>query len=68
MSKLHRAMSLMNGKPLLGAALYDPLWVSSVKSVGDFAVVLVGFVLLTAWGIPPLIVVILAACAGILVN
>lgn len=53
---------------LLGAALYDPLWMSSVKSVGDFAVVLVGFALLTAWRMPPLIVVILGACAGILVS
>jgi chromate transporter len=53
---------------LLGAALYDPLWMSSVKSVRDFAVALVGFVLLTAWRMPPLIVVILGACAGILVS
>jgi chromate transporter len=53
---------------LLGAALYDPLWISSVKSVGDFAVALVGFVLLTAWRMPPLIVVILAAFAGVLLS
>jgi chromate transporter len=53
---------------LLGAALYDPLWISSVKSVGDFAVALVAFILLTAWRIPPLIVVILAAFGGVLVN
>jgi chromate transporter len=53
---------------LLGAALYDPLWTSSVKSVGDFAVALVGFVLLTAWRMPPLIVVILAAFAGVLLS
>jgi chromate transporter len=53
---------------LLGAALYDPLWISSVKSVGDFAVALFGFVLLTAWRVPPLVVVILAAFAGILLS
>jgi chromate transporter len=53
---------------LLGAALYDPLWISSVKSVGDFAVALVGFVLLTAWRLPPLIVVILGAFAGVLMS
>jgi chromate transporter len=53
---------------VLGAALYDPLWISSVKSVGDFAVALVGFVLLTAWSMPPLIVVILAAFAGVLLS
>ena len=27
---------------LLGAALYDPVWISSVHSRGDFAVALVG--------------------------
>jgi chromate transporter len=50
---------------LLGAALYDPLWISSVKSSGDFALALAGFVLLTAWRAPPLIVVILGALGGI---
>jgi chromate transporter len=53
---------------LLGAALYDPLWISSVRSLRDFAVALVGFVLLTAWRMPPLIVVILAAVGGVLVG
>jgi chromate transporter len=53
---------------LLGAALYDPLWISSVKSAGDFAVALAGFALLTACRTPPLIVVILGASAGILVR
>jgi chromate transporter len=53
---------------LLGAALYTPLWTSSVKSSGDFAVALVGFVLLTAWRTPPLIVVILGALGGISVS
>ena len=32
---------------LLGAALYNPLWTSSVKTPGDFGVALVGFVLLS---------------------
>jgi chromate transporter len=50
---------------LLGAALYNPLWTSSVKSSGDFAAALVGFVLLSAWRTPPLIVVILGALGGI---
>jgi chromate transporter len=49
---------------LLGAALYNPLWISSVRSSGDFALALVGFVLLTAWRTPPLIVVILGALGG----
>jgi chromate transporter len=50
---------------LLGAALYDPVWTSSVETPGDFAIALVGFVLLTAWRAPPLIVVLVSAGAGI---
>ena len=38
---------------LLGAALYNPVWTSSVMTPGDFAVALVGFVLLTVWHAPP---------------
>jgi chromate transporter len=53
---------------LLGAALYSPVWTSSVGSAGDFGVVLVGFVLLTVWRIPPLLVVILGAAAGVAVT
>lgn len=50
---------------LLGAALYNPLWTSSVKSSGDFALALVGFVLLTMWRAPPLLVVAIGALGGI---
>jgi chromate transporter len=50
---------------VLGAALYDPVWTSSVRTPGDFAVALVGFVLLTAWRAPPLVVVLVSAGAGI---
>ena len=50
---------------LLGAALYNPLWTSSVKSSGDFAVALTGFILLVAWRAPPLLVVILGALSGV---
>ncbi len=49
---------------LLGAALYNPLWTSSVKSSGDFAVALIGFVLLTMWRAPPLLVVVIGAVGG----
>jgi chromate transporter len=49
---------------LLAAALYDPVWTSSVRAPADFAVALVGFVLLTVWKAPPLIVVVLCALAG----
>jgi chromate transporter len=51
---------------LLGAALYNPVWTSSVQASGDFAVALTGFVLLTAWRTPPLVVVIVSAIGGVL--
>jgi chromate transport protein ChrA len=50
---------------LLGAALYNPVWTSSVKTPGDFGIALVGFVLLTVWCAPPLVVVIVSALGGI---
>jgi chromate transporter len=50
---------------LLGAALYNPVWTSSVKTPGDFGIALVGFVLLTVWCPPPLVVVIVSALGGI---
>jgi chromate transporter len=50
---------------LLGAALYNPLWTSSVKSSGDVAIAVVCFILLIAWRAPPLLVVILGACGAV---
>jgi chromate transporter len=50
---------------LLGAALYNPLWISSVKSSADFAIALIGFILLVARRASPLLVVILGALAGV---
>ncbi len=50
---------------LLGAALYNPVWTSSVHTPGDFAIALVGFVLLTVWRAPPLLVVLISAIGGI---
>jgi chromate transporter len=50
---------------LLGAALYNPVWTSAVKTPGDFALALVGFGLLTVWHVPPLIVVAVSALGGI---
>jgi chromate transporter len=53
---------------LLGAALYHPIWTSSVKTAADFAVVLIGFVLLTAWRAPPILIVALGAAAGVVLT
>jgi chromate transporter len=50
---------------LLGAALYNPVWTGSVNTPGDFAIALVGFVLLTVWRAPPLLVVVISAMGGI---
>ncbi len=50
---------------LLGAALYDPVWTTSVHGPGDFAVALLGFVLLAVWRAPPLVIVVISALAGI---
>jgi chromate transporter len=67
--KLASAQAMMRGVNaavvgLLGAALYNPVWVSSVHAPADFAVALAGFVLLTVWGAAPLAVVIVSALAG----
>jgi chromate transporter len=50
---------------LLGAALYNPVWTSAVQGPADFAVAATGFVLLIVWRAPPLLVVALAALAGL---
>jgi len=50
---------------ILGAALYTPVWTSSVMRASDGAAALVGFVLLTFWRVPPLLVVVMGALAGI---
>jgi len=50
---------------ILGAALYSPVWSSAVLNPRDFALALVGFVLLTVWKAPPLVVVAVSAIGGI---
>jgi hypothetical protein len=50
---------------LLGAALYNPVWTSSVGTPGDFGIALLGFVLLTVWRAPPLLAVVISARGGI---
>ncbi len=49
---------------LLGAALYSPIWTSAVRGPQDFAVALVGFILLMAWKAPPVVVVAVSALGG----
>jgi chromate transporter len=50
---------------ILGGALYNPVWSSSVRTTADFGVALIGFILLIIWRAPPLLVVVIGALAGI---
>jgi chromate transporter len=49
---------------LLAAALYDPIWISAIRTRGDFVVAALGFLLLTVWRAPPLLVVLTSALGG----
>lgn len=51
---------------ILAAALYEPLWTTAVRGVGDMAVALVAFVLLTRLRWPPLAIVVLTVLASLL--
>ena len=51
---------------VLGAALYNPIWISAVLNGRDLAIALIGFLLLERWRVPPiLIVVFCVACASV---
>jgi chromate transporter len=51
---------------ILAAALYNPVWTGAVITPRDFALALVGFLLLVVWRLPSWIVVALIATAGTL--
>ena len=53
---------------ILGAALYDPVFVSAVLQPHDFALALAGFVALVAWKCPPWAVVLALGSAGALLG
>jgi len=52
---------------ILLAALYDPIWTTSVHAPADFAIVLAAFMALVLWKLPSWAVVGLTAAAGALV-
>ncbi len=59
-----RAAAAMSGTNaavvgLLGAALYNPVWVSAVLTPFDFLLALTGFLLGMVWKVPPIAVVVL---------
>ena len=64
--RLATAQAVMRGANaavvgLLGAALYTPLWTSTITRASDFGLALAGFVLLAVWKVPPWIIVIVSA-------
>ncbi|MFC7371718.1 chromate efflux transporter [Fictibacillus iocasae] len=50
---------------ILLAALYNPLWTSTVKSTLDFSLALILFLLLAIWKLPSWLVVLAAGAAGL---
>ena len=50
---------------ILGAALYNPLWITAIRSGGDLALVATGLLLLQWWRAPPLLVATLCVAASL---
>jgi len=69
LAKAQAAMRGVNASVvgLLGAALYSPLWTSTIHGISDFALAFISFMLLTIWKIPSWIVVIFCAASGTLI-
>jgi chromate transporter len=53
---------------ILFAALYDPLFTSTVRSVIDFVFVIVLYVLFAHWKCPPWLLILIAAIGGALLS
>jgi chromate transporter len=51
---------------VLGAALYDPIWLSAVGNGRDVAIALVGFLLLERWRVPPIAIVVFSVGAALI--
>jgi chromate transporter len=51
---------------VLGAALYNPIWLSAVGNGRDVAIALVGFLLLERWRVPPLAIVVFCVSAALI--
>ena len=50
---------------ILGAALYDPVWISAIHSRADMAIAAVALMLLEQWKAPPIVVVALCVASSI---
>lgn len=53
---------------MLAAALYNPVWTSAIFNSYDFALAMIGIVLLITWRVAPLLVVAVLAFGGILLQ
>jgi chromate transporter len=51
---------------VLGAALYNPIWLSAVGNGRDVAIALTGFLLLERWRVPPLAIVVFCVGAALI--
>jgi chromate transporter len=51
---------------VLGAALYNPIWLSAVADGRDVAIALTGFLLLERWRVPPLAIVVFCVGAALI--
>ncbi len=66
-----KAQALMRGVNaavvgVLGAALYTPVWTSSIRTPADMGLAIVGFVLLVVWRMTPILVVFISAIGAVL--
>lgn len=53
---------------ILLAALYDPIWVSSILAPADFVLAAILFTMLAYWKTPPWVIVLIGALGGIFIN
>lgn len=53
---------------ILLAALYDPLWTTTILEPMDFALAVILFVMLVFWKLPPWVVVVAGAAGGMLLG
>jgi chromate transporter len=67
--RVHGALTGINAAVvgILLAALYNPLWTTSIQNPADFAFALFLFILLVYWKCPPWIIVLAGALGGILI-
>ena len=63
---MHGANAAVVG--ILGAALYDPIFLNAIKGAYDFALALTCFLMLVVWRIPPWVAVIGASLGGVFIQ